>query len=1078
MVAFYINFFILNPYRSECLDVRTYAQKVGVYVVAKVDSLEIEIVADSKKTEKSLDNLVVTLSKVQKNMKGLQGTANSNGKAFQNYALNVQKLGKNMKGLHTVIKSSDKDLKKFSKNAKSLGKNLSSGSSSVKGFALSAGKLYAAVQILRKSFDALGKSVTESMDYVETYNYFKNAFGQVASKADLSSWKDLGYASAEEYYNSFSKRARELTQKMSGFNIAENGTLSMGSGKSLGIDPKQVMQYQAVFAQMSSSMGVASETSLKLSDALIKIGADLSAVKNMDFNKVWTDLQSGLVGMSRTVDKYGANIRLVGLQQKLNELGIKENINALGQHDRALLRTIAILDSTRYAWGSLGEEINTPANQLRLLQANFTNLARAIGNLLLPVVAKILPYINAAVMGLTKMMEYIGKVFGVDTSKWSSSFGGASDAMSDILDQTETEAGAVDNVTKAAKKLRQQLQGIDELNVLSSNKDESDALGGITGGVSNATGALESALDKILKEYQAAWDAAYDNMNLKSTNILGALQAKAKEIGGAFSLGFDAANVSAKGAELVEKWRGIVGQIKGIFSDEGVTNAINNMGTSAITAVGSIAGSITSLLTSFGFGVAGGTEQALTESETFIKGKVTSIANNITSLNTKITSFSTAVAKIGTAFESESFQKIVAFFEKLVGYIALEAWDKFTGVASDLFGIFTKPISDNATKWKTLLENVFDIVSKLFKPFDDLLTLLMNNSKPYEDSFLHKVLNGIGDFVSKKVGEKIDSVNKSLENFSKFLDGVNVVWSALTAGVKELKAKLTIDGEKKTEILKKISDAWSVLKKGTKKLAAKLSVSGAKLVGKLQDLQKAWAKLKEGTKSVKAKASAIGADVMEKLSGVWDKFKDGAKKGLSLNIVTLGSTLIESVSKIWDSLKGEKKISLSATFNDLFTTPLKNAWNKIANAINAAIDKINRWAGTSIGKLSTIDLKEEGGIYSGGKWTPIQQYAGGGLPSMGQLFVAREAGPELVGTMGGHTAVMNNDQIVSSVSDGVYRAMQSANTQTNEILVRQNQLLQAILEKETGINYKDVFKAAQKGASDYSRRTGRPAFGY
>ena len=42
---------------------------------------------------------------------------------------------------------------------------------------------------------------------------------------------------------------------------------------------------------------------------------------------------------------------------------------------------------------------------------------------------------------------------------------------------------------------------------------------------------------------------------------------------------------------------------------------------------------------------------------------------------------------------------------------------------------------------------------------------------------------------------------------------------------------------------------------------------------------------------------------------------------------------------------------------------------------------------------------------------------------MGQLFVAREAGPELVGTLGGHTAVMNNDQIVSSVSAGVARAI-------------------------------------------------------
>lgn len=73
--------------------------------------------------------------------------------------------------------------------------------------------------------------------------------------------------------------------------------------------------------------------------------------------------------------------------------------------------------------------------------------------------------------------------------------------------------------------------------------------------------------------------------------------------------------------------------------------------------------------------------------------------------------------------------------------------------------------------------------------------------------------------------------------------------------------------------------------------------------------------------------------------------------------------------------------------------------------------------------------KANGGVFSGGSWKPITAYAGGGLPSQGQMFVAREAGPELVGTLGGHTAVMNNNQIVSSVSDGVYHAVAAAMSQ-------------------------------------------------
>ena len=68
--------------------------------------------------------------------------------------------------------------------------------------------------------------------------------------------------------------------------------------------------------------------------------------------------------------------------------------------------------------------------------------------------------------------------------------------------------------------------------------------------------------------------------------------------------------------------------------------------------------------------------------------------------------------------------------------------------------------------------------------------------------------------------------------------------------------------------------------------------------------------------------------------------------------------------------------------------------------------------------------KASGGVYAGGRWHNIAQYASGtaGAPA-GQLFIAREAGPELVGTLGGHTAVMNNNQIVASVSAGVARAI-------------------------------------------------------
>ena len=67
---------------------------------------------------------------------------------------------------------------------------------------------------------------------------------------------------------------------------------------------------------------------------------------------------------------------------------------------------------------------------------------------------------------------------------------------------------------------------------------------------------------------------------------------------------------------------------------------------------------------------------------------------------------------------------------------------------------------------------------------------------------------------------------------------------------------------------------------------------------------------------------------------------------------------------------------------------------------------------------------------------------------MGELFVANESGPEFIGSIGGRTAVANNDQIVDGIAAGVATAMMAQ----NELLAQQNQLLLEILNKDTSIS--------------------------
>lgn len=71
----------------------------------------------------------------------------------------------------------------------------------------------------------------------------------------------------------------------------------------------------------------------------------------------------------------------------------------------------------------------------------------------------------------------------------------------------------------------------------------------------------------------------------------------------------------------------------------------------------------------------------------------------------------------------------------------------------------------------------------------------------------------------------------------------------------------------------------------------------------------------------------------------------------------------------------------------------------------------------------------------------IGAYAEGGFPSVGEMFIARESGPEMIGTMGGHSAVANNDQIVEGIASGVEAGMSESEMLLRELVTVGRQLL-------------------------------------
>lgn len=121
-------------------------------------------------------------------------------------------------------------------------------------------------------------------------------------------------------------------------------------------------------------------------------------------------------------------------------------------------------------------------------------------------------------------------------------------------------------------------------------------------------------------------------------------------------------------------------------------------------------------------------------------------------------------------------------------------------------------------------------------------------------------------------------------------------------------------------------------------------------------------------------------------------------------------------------------------------------------------------------KQILLSALAEGGVYRNGRWQPVTAAAGGGSFTTGQMFIAREAGPELVGRIGSGTSVMNNDQIVASVSAGVakgaYEAFVSAMRDTGGNSTR------VVLEGDAA----KMFRVVQRQAVQYMNSTGQAPF--
>ena len=309
--------------------------------------------------------------------------------------------------LTTKVTENKNTFQKLLDVTKKLPKNISDVE---KGFrSLSLVRLTYLVNAVRRVTSGLVNAVENAANYEESLNLYKMSIGN-KYLADAEAW------------------SKELTDKLM-------------------IDESELMQYTGTFNNLAEGLGVHQDDAYEMSKALTQLTYDMSSYLNIDPSAAATKLQSAMSGQARAIQGVGVAIQSASLQELAYELGIDKKIAKMTQAEKTYLRYIQILRTTEHMQGDLGATMITPANAIRILKTQITLLGRAIGQVLTPLIMEAIPWIMAFTSVLTKLATKLAAFLGykVRDVEMGDAFNNAADSADDYADSVENAGKKVKN---------------------------------------------------------------------------------------------------------------------------------------------------------------------------------------------------------------------------------------------------------------------------------------------------------------------------------------------------------------------------------------------------------------------------------------------------------------------------------------------------------------------------------------------------------------------------------------------------------------------------------------------------------
>ena len=897
-------------------------------------------------------------------------------------------------------------------------------------------KLFTALAMFGMASAAISNMFTNMSDAIEGLHRYTVAF---RDSLDVEREWTAVVVDTNEQIVSIEKRSETLAEKLQ--YLADSWDMNV----------LELRSSISMFKLMGDAMGFSEKASVKLAENMTYIAQDLASLNDMDVATVVSKLQSALAGQTRAIRSFGADITEGTLVQFANdEMGMNiKSIDNLTRLDKAILYNNAIIKQLMDAdqeWAEKAaeaqksndeltasmfqsgnatadwaESMNTPANQLRSLRQQLLTTQQDIGALFIPALQAIIPVLNVLARAASAAASAIARLMGSSLETLRTQFlslgGKGGSELPMILDNTvggvEDIGGAAGGASSKVKELKKQLMGFDEINNITP---ETDSSGGGGGGGGASGGGMLTEEDLWKYDPTVGAQTAADNMFKALQDALAAegWAGVGATIGESLKRSLASVNMPLILQTFETIGRSAAEMLNGMFAVDGLAQ---NIGRTIGDTIDQGIRLAYGFVTAFDFGQFGeflGTAFAAmwqninwgkltvaitagvngwftTVREAIYNADLAGLGTNIGTMlrllvenidwsgigKTLAAGFSSAFQFLASILHNFNFGEFADSLSKTInGFLAKTDWIAVgETIMLGLEGAaqFIMSTIFNLETWfnlaKAILQALYGALKAVFENPAGAFDLVAVVTAPF---------TGLGSAVVKAIGKVFPKLTNLAKGFEVLKDGVAKAVEGASKTFSALPEKLgTIISNLPKELRQKIVSAvagivmrFSVLKR---------------------DIANIFTKVGDGMLSFFRKLPS-------KLQGAMLKVKNFFTKGFN--------AIKTAVVSIFNGIRTGIVQKITAVVN-----AIKSPLNGFIDAVNGFIDSIN---GIEIPIYGKLNLPK------------IPRLATGGFPSAGQMFVAREAGPELVGTIGGRTAVANNDQIVAAVSAGVAQAGKEA----------------------------------------------------